>query len=129
MGTRSLTFVYNEDNKKIINLYRQLDGYPSCHGLKLAKFLDGLTLVDGLSSNQTERVANGMECLAAQLVACFKTRPGNFYLEAVNLKHCGQEYEYHVYKNKVIIKAGFDGYRMKPRFTGDWNQFKIYCEK
>ena len=32
MGTRSLTFVYDEYGEKIINMYRQYDGYPSGHG-------------------------------------------------------------------------------------------------
>ena len=34
MGTRSLTFVYDEDGKKLINMYRQYDGYPSGRGMK-----------------------------------------------------------------------------------------------
>ena len=38
MGTRSLTFVY-EDNKPIVNMYRQFDGYPEGHGQELADFL------------------------------------------------------------------------------------------
>ena len=38
MGTRSLTFVY-EDKTPILNMYRQFDGYPSGHGQELADFL------------------------------------------------------------------------------------------
>ena len=39
MGTRSLTFVYDEDTP-LINMYRQYDGYPSGHGAELADFLN-----------------------------------------------------------------------------------------
>ena len=42
MGTRSLTFVYDEDGRKIINMYRQYDGYPSGHGKDLAESLPEL---------------------------------------------------------------------------------------
>ena len=38
MGTRSLTFVYDEQ-EAIINMYRQYDGYPTGHGAELAEFL------------------------------------------------------------------------------------------
>ncbi|MFN9961093.1 MAG: hypothetical protein ACK55I_49065, partial [bacterium] len=44
------------------------------------------------------RIANGMGCLAAQLVAHFKTEAGQFYLHSPEEKDCGQDYEYHVYK-------------------------------
>ena len=55
--------------------------------------------------------ANGMGCLAAQLVAEFKDGPGQFYLEPVTAKECGQDYEYHIYSNgptfriKVVNKG------------------------
>lgn len=50
MGTRSLTFVYDEDDKTpIVNMYRQFDGYPSGHGADLADFLLPLRLVNGFS--------------------------------------------------------------------------------
>lgn len=48
MGTRSLTFVYDEDGEKIVNMYRQMDGYPSGHGLELAEFLEPITMVNGI---------------------------------------------------------------------------------
>ena len=37
MGTRSLTFVYDENNTPVLNMYRQFDGYPSGHGAELAE--------------------------------------------------------------------------------------------
>ena len=68
MGTRSLTFVYDEQGNKIINLYRQYDGYPTGHGQELAEFLNN------------QKMYNGAGDLAALLVAHFKKEPMNFYL-------------------------------------------------
>jgi len=77
MGTRSLTFVYDERGDAIINLYRQYDGYPSGHGAELAEFLAGKRIVNGLAGD-TSMVFNGMGCLAASLVANFKRPQAGF---------------------------------------------------
>jgi hypothetical protein len=98
MGTRSLTFVY-DDETPIINMYRQYDGYPTGHGAELAEFLAPFTMVNGISTVETRKVANGMGCLAAQLVANFKSEAGGFYLYPTSAVDCGQDYEYHVYHN------------------------------
>ena len=100
MGTRALTFVYSENNKPLVNLYRQYDGYPSGHGRELAEFLDGFEIVNGIG-RETTRIANGMGCLAAQVVAHFKDSVGGFYIHSVESTECGQDYEYHVYKGEV----------------------------
>jgi hypothetical protein len=99
MGTRSLTFVYNEQNKPIINMYRQYDGYPTGHGAELADFLSAGRLVNGMALTKTaeEFVFNGMGCLAASLIAQFKQSPGGFYIHSVDETDCGQDYEYHIY--------------------------------
>ena len=101
MGTRSLTFVYNESKSgekatPIMNMYRQYDGYPSGHGAELAEFLSGGRLVNGLSGMGKEKQFNGMGCLAAQMVANFKDGAGSFYLYPVTTTDCGQDYEYHI---------------------------------
>jgi hypothetical protein len=103
MGTRSLTFVYDGE-RPIINLYRQYDGYPSGHGRELAEFLEGYTIVNGLGEKRV-RIANGMGCLAAQLVAHFKTEAGQFYLHSPEQKECGQDYEYHVYRKDNELRV------------------------
>ena len=109
MGTRSLTFVYDGD-VPVINIYRQYDGYPSGHGTELAEFLDG---IEG---------ANGMTCLAAQLVANFKKTVGGFYIHPVAETDCGQDYEYHVYETKLIVKNPG-----KVIFEGAWKDFAKFC--
>jgi hypothetical protein len=122
MGTRSLTFVYDEQDV-IINMYRQYDGYPSGHGAELAEFLAQFTMVNGISTRESRKVANGMGCLAAQLVHNFKgsvggeestavkgrspNLAGGFYLYPPSAVDCGQDYEYHIYHN------GSEGLRVK----------------
>jgi hypothetical protein len=103
MGTRALTFVY-DGNKPIVNLYRQYDGYPTGHGAELAEFLNGFTIVNGIGA-ETTRTANGMGCLAAQIVAHFKESVGGFYIHSVDATECGQDYEYHVYQKDKELRV------------------------
>ena len=104
MGTRSLTFVYDGETP-IINMYRQYDGYPTGHGAELAEFLTPFTLVNGLGRNDDRKIANGMGCLAAQLIAHFKQTPGGFYIHPVTDTECGQDYEYHVYQDAEGLRV------------------------
>lgn len=122
MGTRCLTFVhYGEDI--LINMYRQFDGYPSGHGRELADFLNGLEIVDGFDEVR-EKIANGMGCLAAQLIAHFKQSVGGFYIEPVNNTDCGQDYEYHVYNGRVRVLD----WNRNEMFNGTYQEFKGFCE-
>ena len=134
MGTRSLTFVYDTYkarngravHRPIINLYRQYDGYPQGHGAEIVEFLKQFTLTNGMGAGMpSSRTANGMGCLAAQLVSNFKgSDAGQFYLYPVTAKDCGQDYEYHIYSNgptfrvKVINK----GCNMFGLTTSDTNE-------
>ncbi len=125
MGTRSLTLVY-ANNKPIINLYRQYDGYPEGHGSELAKFLNSIEEVtNGIRLGETRKTANGMGCLSAQLVAHFKTGVGGFYLTDVNHLGQGQDYEYHVYIDKVKVVS----WNNKTIFEGSWKEFQEFCNK
>jgi len=103
MGTRSLTRViktYKDEEKNkvvkihLVNMYRQYDGYPEGHGSELANFLNAKKVVNGIGTDKN--VFNGASCLAAQMVAHFKTGSGGFYLEPISAKDCGQEYEYEI---------------------------------
>lgn len=123
MGTRSLTFIYDESKNPIMNMYRQYDGYPSGHGMQLAQFLNSGKMVNGYSAS-TDRQFNGMGCLAAQLVSEVKHGVGGFYLYPVNSRDCGQEYEYHVYTNKVVVTDGWT-----ELFNGTWKKFQTFCGK
>ena len=120
MGTRSLTFVYDGD-VPVINIYRQYDGYPSGHGHELAQFLDSKTLVNGFGE-QNSFDANGMGCLAAQLIVQLKHGVGGIYIYPVSSTDCFQDYEYHVYEDKVIVKNP-----TAVIFEGTWEDFAQFC--
>jgi len=127
MGTRSLTFVYdssglNGESEPIICIYRQYDGYPSGHGHELAQFLNSKTIVNGYGE-QNSMEANGMGCLAAQLVVQLKHGVGGIYIYApmVGRDHW-QDYEYHVYENRVLVKN--PGVII---FSGTYKEFSTFC--
>jgi hypothetical protein len=107
MGTRCLTRVFDFKGAEIICLYRQFDGYPDGHGAELREFLDGFKIVNGLN-NLTGKIANGMGCLAAQLVAHFKADhgPGGFYLYPPGAKDVGEEFVYEVRPSGDPIPLG-----------------------
>lgn len=99
MGTRSLTVVVDKSwdkEEEICVMYRQCDGYPSGHGEELRQFLRGMKIVNGINSTlRGTKFANGMGCLAAQMVAHFKKdREGGFYLHSSGKRGCGEEYIY-----------------------------------
>ena len=138
MGTRSLTFVYDGD-EAIINMYRQYDGYPTGHGAELAEFLSQFTIVNGIRVGETRKIANGMGCLAAQMVGHFKgDEAGQFYLYPASAKDCGQDYEYHVYTDArgLCVRITDRGCNMfgltmsdknEALFDGTVEEFTAFC--
>lgn len=108
MGTRSLTVVLDTDGKEICVLYRQYDGYPTGHGAELKEFLQGFSVVNGLGTGNPVKIANGMGCLAAQIIANFKAEPGGFYLYPSGTRDCGEEYIYTVYIPDAAVKSPSD---------------------
>ena len=108
MGTRSITVVKNENGDKIIEMYRQFDGYPSGMGQELIDFITPFAVVDGLGIDNPQTIANGMPCFAAQLVEHFKDGAGGTYLytpttDFKNKKKYGETYnaEYYYEISKV----------------------------
>jgi hypothetical protein len=99
MGTRSLTVIKDENDEEIVVMYRQMDGYLSGHGKELKEFLDGFYIVNGYTQedSKSEKAANGMSCLAGQLIAHFKKGIGGFYLEKAGTRDVGEAYVYTVY--------------------------------
>lgn len=99
MGTRSLTVVVDKSwdkEEEICVMYCQCDGYPSGHGEELKQFLRGMKIVNGINSTLSgTKFANGIPCLAAQLIAHFKKdREGGFYLHPAGTRGCGADYVY-----------------------------------
>ena len=103
MGTRSLTIFNNEwDNEEIVVLYRQYDGYPTGHGRDLLSFLNNMNMVNGISNNEKRKIANGMGCLSAQIVAHLKEAPGDFYLHSAGTRDIGEEFIYTLYYTEEL---------------------------
>lgn len=128
MGTRALVYVYNDDEavKPLVCLYYQYDGYPSGVGLDLAKFLRPIDVINGFGLNDKAGVAaNGMGCLAAQLIADQKKGIGGVYVVPCesNSDHW-QEFEYHIYKEKVTVKNP-----KNVMFSGNWVDFLNFCDE
>lgn len=122
MGTRSITLVYDND-LAIINLYRQYDGYPEGHGRELGVFLNSFdAITSGIRIGDERKTANGMGCLAAQMVAYFKKEVGYFYLMHPDQRDVGEEYVYHVFDNRIEVVA-FE----KTIFIGTWREFYEWC--
>lgn len=102
MGTRSLTVVVDntwpgdKEPREIMVMYRQFDGYPSGHGKELKDFLSGIRVVNGIPVGDGRRMANGGGCLAAQIVAHFKTGCGGIYIYPAGHRDCGEDYTYTV---------------------------------
>lgn len=148
MGTRCITRIETDSGKKLLNLYRQFDGYPTGHGLDLFNFLNGFVIVNGYNGSEGEKAANGAGCLAAQLIAHFKLRHnenekrrdspiGGFYIYPIEQTDCGQDYEYIVTVKEVggdstekfgSISIKVIGYR-DVEFEGDLEAFNAYCNK
>lgn len=92
MGTRCITAVV-DGNRELLCMYRQMDGYPEGHGMELVEHFKGFKIVNGLSGDKS-KIANGVGCLAAQVVAKFKDEAGGFYLYAPETREVGEEFVY-----------------------------------
>ncbi len=111
MGTRSIVNVISQyDNKPVLALYRQFDGYPSGMGNDIKKILnDGdVTLINGFNSQECPSHFNGMGCLAAYLVGALKgERIGNVYLYPIGAT---EEYNYTLYPVDNVLHMKCAGY-------------------
>ena len=129
MATRSLVrfarreegVSFSEHPERIeVQVYKHYDGYPSGHPTDLAKFLNGFSVVNGLGMD-TNQVANGLDCLAAQYIAAFKQGPGDLYVESPeHSSHSDIEYITYVWGDyhKSIWMSIFENYEDKCIFVG-----------
>jgi hypothetical protein len=106
MGTRSVTRIHiNDINSPIlVAIYQQFDGYFEGVGDELKNFLDGYVIINGIGVNIPEKSANGMGCLAAQLIKYLKTDIGGTYIVPT---HQEEEYLYDIFiKNNDLCLTG-----------------------
>lgn len=108
MGTRSLTHI-KQDGKTLVTIYRQYDGYPEGLGKELYDFLKDFTVLNGYGKKEP-KLANGIGCLAAQVVDQLKDGIGNVYLYPPDSSDCGEEYVYTIYllDDKIHLKLTDD---------------------
>lgn len=123
MGTRSLTVFYDsvaKHKQEIAVLYGQWDGGPESHGCELAAFLRDIRPTEGRVDGKT---ANGIHCLAAQVIAHFKNEPGNFYLYPAGARGMGEEFIYIVTIQELTIRVLVEDDHQKTLFRGDATAF------
>jgi hypothetical protein len=122
MGTRSKTTVFDEQNKPVLSFYRQMDGYYGGMGQELQDFLSEMVIINGYGSGTSVKTANGMTCLAAQLVAYFKDGIGLVYICPHDDE---QEYNYdiHYVKPGRVSLLGSGECATPPRKV-----FKLYSD-
>lgn len=97
MGTRSITVVKDTDNNKIIEMYKQYDGYPEGLGAELLGFINSGNMTNGIPVGDKRKLFNGIECFTAQLVEHFKDGAGCIYLHAPTTDYVNKKKYFHMY--------------------------------
>lgn len=108
MGTSAITTFKNFNGEVSATFFRQSDGYPTGHGSELAEILAPMKVASGITGNAVEemgKTANGMGCLAAQVVAKMKDRVGSIYLCPAGWE---VDYQYIVSPSKDVYSLNFD---------------------
>lgn len=123
MGTRGLVVIQNEEGEEILTVYCQSDCYPEGMGSNLKNILGKMRLVDGIpigTRKNCEAIANGMGCLAAQIVMALKGQRcmmiefkngkpveipaspiGEVYIFSPGTRDVGERYIYTIFYNEI----------------------------
>ena len=100
MSTRSTITFMKENEDPVATVYKHYDGGIGGFGYELAKWLSGMTLINGMMTDKHygEKYANGVGCLAAKFIKKFKKETGDIYL-------CAPDPDYKEdYNYKVIVE-------------------------
>lgn len=141
MGHRTHTYVYEDTEitnteDALVCIYHQW-GLPSEYGRRLGEFLRNIELVNGYGSDANIGTqANGMGCLAAQLIGSEKSKLGlgGCYITAVQeeVDTLFIEYIYEIWPNKVKISktswsamAKVNWPKDKVIYQGDWKDIPL----
>jgi len=97
MGTRATITINDEDDKPLLRLYKQFDGYiEGGLGEALVDFMKGRYVVNGYTiSDEQNRAFAGMGCLGAQIVGHLKEKIGNLYIQSLDEDYEGA-YNYEI---------------------------------
>jgi hypothetical protein len=133
MGTRSLTRIiprqeglaydkaHNRPELALVNIYQQYDGYPEYMAVEYAKWLEGLSIGNGLGRDpELNKYANGPGCFAAQFIKHFKDRPGGLYLHPIDDDYGWADYVYTLFpkEGEETYMAIYDTYQKEVIFVG-----------
>jgi hypothetical protein len=123
MGTRALTYIQHADFEEdpFCAIYRQMDGYPDCHGVKIHEALGSKKLVNGMSGDR-DTVVNGMGCAAAVLIRELKDKAGSIYIENPSIDDSGVSY---VYRLGCVGEPGSGG-EIHLRVTRCYDDKQLY---
>ena len=91
-----------------------------------ARLVKGDIVLDEIPGQKN--ASNGMGCLAATIVAKLKKRIGEIYLQSDSERDYGQDYEYHIWENRVQVFKDIGGVgEFELMFKGTWNEFYNFC--
>ncbi|MDQ4123255.1 MAG: hypothetical protein M3209_17600 [Acidobacteriota bacterium] len=114
MPTRCLTIIKDERDAEICVILRTSNGQPSAHGFDLKRFLSCFTITNGVVAEslleRKRKFARGMNCLASQIVAHFKSGIGSFYLYPAGTRYLEESYRYTIYLDAEGIKLEVEAY-------------------
>ena len=105
-----------------------MDGYPSGMGQDLLDFVNQFTVVNGISIVEERKIANGMACFAAQLVAYFKDGAGGYYLHAPTTDFKNKKQYYKTYFAEYYYEITQEGEHMKVRCWDTWTGSEIQTD-
>jgi len=92
MSTGAVITLYG-NGKSLAKVYCHEDGMPMRLGKKLAEFLSGRIVYNGVVEGET---AAGAGCLAAQVIAHLKDGPGGVHVIDLFTENAGEEFRYYI---------------------------------
>lgn len=97
MSPRAIVNIVNERKQIVVSIYRHWDGGPESLGVELVGMLKDMQIVDGIPSSSWRARANGVGCMAAQIVENLKGGIiGNVYLQAPGTHDVGEQFTYRI---------------------------------
>jgi hypothetical protein len=116
----------DQENKKIlVTIYRQFDGYLSGMGADLREGFGNIEIENGMTGDkEMGEAANGMGCLAAQIIASLKNCEGNVYIYHAGTSDVWEDYTYTIMPPDtkegvgVGLRVKVTGYNDRPVYEG-----------
>lgn len=105
--TRSHSITLVRDSGKespiIASIYKHTYGVYRDHGNELKMFMKDIRLLNETVTGESDRrIADGMGCLAAQLIKSLKKKPGEVYMIPTGMSQ-NEDFTYDVYTDKGHI--------------------------